>query len=252
MARGLICSIFTTLLTTRRGGNSINSAILIMKTNRIEFGKRVKELRESAGLTQSQLAERAGVNRVNISKIEAGKYNVSLDIISRIASSMRTTVSLEEDFDNVGSGEMFSRISEKENLRRGDSDGGPFAYGFDSFEEAEEAAKRYGLQLGIFSRAKGQDVWWYGGQAFSAIETDPEDLYGVDGDVMKYNSEGVELFKENGLVEADNIENDFGDRECADGIRAFVEKTAEIDDDTTMRYLYDNKEIVIGLTECGV
>jgi transcriptional regulator with XRE-family HTH domain len=37
------------------------------------FGPRLKELREAAGLTQSQLAERAGLHRQGIVKLERGE-----------------------------------------------------------------------------------------------------------------------------------------------------------------------------------
>ena len=54
--------------------------------NEIELiGKRVVELRKEKGLTQEDLAEAAGIDRTNIAKIEGGKYNVSIDILSKVA-----------------------------------------------------------------------------------------------------------------------------------------------------------------------
>jgi transcriptional regulator with XRE-family HTH domain len=37
-----------------------------------EFGQRLKELRESRGLTQGELAELAGMNRFGVAKLEQG------------------------------------------------------------------------------------------------------------------------------------------------------------------------------------
>jgi DNA-binding XRE family transcriptional regulator len=48
-------------------GQSGGSAVPI-KT----FGERLKELREAAGLTQAGLAERAGMNRFGVAKLEQG------------------------------------------------------------------------------------------------------------------------------------------------------------------------------------
>jgi transcriptional regulator with XRE-family HTH domain len=39
----------------------------------VAFGLRLKELREAAGLTQAQLAERAGLHRQGIVKLERGE-----------------------------------------------------------------------------------------------------------------------------------------------------------------------------------
>lgn len=51
---------------------------------REEIGRKLAEIRKSAGMTQEQLSELSGLNRANISKIESGKYNVSLDILERL------------------------------------------------------------------------------------------------------------------------------------------------------------------------
>lgn len=52
---------------------------------RERIGKRVVELRKEKGFTQEDLAEAAGIDRTNIAKIEGGKYNVSIDILSKVA-----------------------------------------------------------------------------------------------------------------------------------------------------------------------
>lgn len=61
---------------------------MIECNERTRIGKRVKELRESAQLSQQQLADAAGILRPNLARIETGKYNSSLDTLEKIASAL--------------------------------------------------------------------------------------------------------------------------------------------------------------------
>ncbi len=63
------------------------------------FGRRVRELRLREGLTQEQLAERAGLHWTYISDVERGKRGPSLDVVGRLASGLG--VSLSELFSNL-------------------------------------------------------------------------------------------------------------------------------------------------------
>ena len=53
---------------------------------------KVKELREEAGIKQSELAEKVGVRRETIVHLENGKYNPSLKLAMDIAKVFGTTV----------------------------------------------------------------------------------------------------------------------------------------------------------------
>lgn len=55
----------------------------------------IAEARQKRGLTQKELAELAGVDQANISKIEKGKYNVSIDILSRVCNAMGSTITIQ-------------------------------------------------------------------------------------------------------------------------------------------------------------
>ena len=57
-------------------------------TDRIRFGKQVRELRLRSGLTQEALATRAGLHPTYIGGIERGERNVGLDNILRIADAL--------------------------------------------------------------------------------------------------------------------------------------------------------------------
>ncbi|MEQ8694095.1 MAG: helix-turn-helix transcriptional regulator [Gammaproteobacteria bacterium] len=52
------------------------------------FGKKLREERLSAGLTQEELAHRAGLDRTYVGGVERGERNVSLLNIVRLAKSL--------------------------------------------------------------------------------------------------------------------------------------------------------------------
>ena len=51
---------------------------------------RIRKLREAAGLTQAELADRVGATRQTIIAVEAEKYAPSLELAFRIARAFRT------------------------------------------------------------------------------------------------------------------------------------------------------------------
>lgn len=55
---------------------------------RQKLGKRIKELREQQGMTQQDLADKTGLQRSNIARIESGKYSTGQDILSKIAAAL--------------------------------------------------------------------------------------------------------------------------------------------------------------------
>src|SRR3954469_9408998 len=52
------------------------------------FGVRLKELREKAGLTQPELAERAGMNRFGIAKLEQGVREPTWATVQALARAL--------------------------------------------------------------------------------------------------------------------------------------------------------------------
>jgi transcriptional regulator with XRE-family HTH domain len=52
------------------------------------FGNRLRELRNNADLTQTQLAERAGIARSFVAKMEAGQHIPSWDTVQAIAKAL--------------------------------------------------------------------------------------------------------------------------------------------------------------------
>ena len=57
------------------------------------LGSRVKELRKQRGMTLEALAERSGVSRAMLSKVERGEKNPTLVVAARIAEGFGVTLS---------------------------------------------------------------------------------------------------------------------------------------------------------------
>ncbi len=51
-----------------------------------EVGRRLREARQAAGLTQSGLAERVALSRTSITNIEQGRQRLTLDGLMRLAA----------------------------------------------------------------------------------------------------------------------------------------------------------------------
>lgn len=54
----------------------------------VQFGLRVRELREAAGFSQEVFANKNGFARSYMSKIERGKANVALEAVQRLANGL--------------------------------------------------------------------------------------------------------------------------------------------------------------------
>lgn len=75
----------------------------------MEFNEKLKELRNSRGLTQEELASTLFVSRTAISKWESGRGYPSIDSLKEISSFFSITL------DELVSGEKLLSIAEKEN-----------------------------------------------------------------------------------------------------------------------------------------
>ncbi|MHB8217789.1 MAG: helix-turn-helix domain-containing protein [Candidatus Sulfotelmatobacter sp.] len=54
----------------------------------LRVGKRVRNLRTDRGWSQEELADRSGVNRSYMSRVELGKSDVSLSVLHKIARTL--------------------------------------------------------------------------------------------------------------------------------------------------------------------
>ncbi len=66
------------------------------------FGARIRELRHERGLTQSDVAERAGVSLKYVSQIERGSRNPTLGVLLQLGRALDVTPErLVADLDRV-------------------------------------------------------------------------------------------------------------------------------------------------------
>jgi transcriptional regulator with XRE-family HTH domain len=63
---------------------------------RLKMGEYIREIREKKGYNQEQLAEIMKVSRTTISKIESGKFNCSVDYLSKFSWFLGFVVSFKE------------------------------------------------------------------------------------------------------------------------------------------------------------
>ena len=59
----------------------------------IKFGKKVREERARLGLSQEELASRAGVHRTYIGMIERAEKNITLENIEKVSKALKISIS---------------------------------------------------------------------------------------------------------------------------------------------------------------
>lgn len=65
----------------------------------VELGKKIKQLRMKKGLSQEKFALEIGMNRTYFASVEAGKRNISICNIKKIADGLE--ISLSELFEGL-------------------------------------------------------------------------------------------------------------------------------------------------------
>ena len=58
----------------------------------IAFGKRVREMRKSKGISQERLAEMAGIDRSYMGNIERGEKNITLKKVYDICDALKVEI----------------------------------------------------------------------------------------------------------------------------------------------------------------
>lgn len=82
------------------------------------FGKRLRELRKTRGLSQTELGELSAIHFSHISRYERGAAQPTADTLKRLATALNTSVAnLVEDTDSpIEDPEIRQQLRELENL----------------------------------------------------------------------------------------------------------------------------------------
>jgi transcriptional regulator with XRE-family HTH domain len=60
--------------------------------HRLILGQNIRRRRQRAALSQEKLAEKAELSTVFINRVEAGKENISVDALQRVAKSLQASL----------------------------------------------------------------------------------------------------------------------------------------------------------------
>ena len=55
---------------------------------RQEIAAQLRQVRKEQGMTQERLAEKVGTRKSNISRLESGRYNPSLDFLEKVGGGL--------------------------------------------------------------------------------------------------------------------------------------------------------------------
>lgn len=66
-----------------------------LQAMRERMGKDIRAIRMKRGMSQTDLAAAAGITIANLSRIEAGKFSVGLDILNKIAIALGVALKME-------------------------------------------------------------------------------------------------------------------------------------------------------------
>jgi transcriptional regulator with XRE-family HTH domain len=56
------------------------------------FASRLRQIRQGKGLSQEELADRAGLHRTYVGSVERGERNISIDNIERLAKALEIDI----------------------------------------------------------------------------------------------------------------------------------------------------------------
>ena len=62
---------------------------------RRDVADQLRNVRKAQGMTQESLAERVGTKKSNISRLESGRYNPSLDFLVKVADGLGKQIQIK-------------------------------------------------------------------------------------------------------------------------------------------------------------
>lgn len=73
-----------------------NTLEYYLSSNRLRLGTQIREIRKKRGYSQEALAIKMNVSRSTISKIESGKFNFSIDYLSKFSLALDFQISISK------------------------------------------------------------------------------------------------------------------------------------------------------------
>lgn len=64
------------------------------ESERLRIGQRIADLRKEKNLTQQDIADKTGLQRNHVSRIEQGRYSVGFDTLQAIAEALGGTIDI--------------------------------------------------------------------------------------------------------------------------------------------------------------
>jgi transcriptional regulator with XRE-family HTH domain len=61
----------------------------------VEVATQLRTLRKAQDMTQAELADIVGTKKSNISRLESGRYNPSLDLMVKVAAGLGRSIRIE-------------------------------------------------------------------------------------------------------------------------------------------------------------
>ena len=86
-------TLFLQTVTPGSRGGTMRSEQTIARTFQARFGSVVRSQRQSAGLSQEELAHRSGLHRTYVTDVERGARNPSLNSIKKLSDALRVSLS---------------------------------------------------------------------------------------------------------------------------------------------------------------
>lgn len=69
-----------------------NFLVPIKRSQLLELGERIREMRRVRGLTQEDLAHESAIDRSYIGGVERGERNLTFTVLCRIAAALKTDI----------------------------------------------------------------------------------------------------------------------------------------------------------------
>ncbi|MBQ9253183.1 MAG: helix-turn-helix transcriptional regulator [Bacteroidales bacterium] len=112
--------------------------------DRIEIGKKIKELRQLQNLSAKDFAQKIGMDAGNLSRIEQGKFSVGLDTLNKIARALNTRIDFvpKDKFNN-----NLKNINNMEKKMYNPEETFSIGKNTDSFEKLESLCKEEAEKL---------------------------------------------------------------------------------------------------------